>query len=351
VAQGSYQRFRGDAASAQAAFERAIEISTAADLEALRDRLSWAAAIAGYVGVLAARGRVDDACSVGRAALAECEALAVRGASNDLVRELAIAEAKAGDHARAAERLDRLIASREGAIPAHRIADYEARVRVAIEARDSETVAHYLDRIAEQGRSGTAGRIIQARYVQLLEEARRAGVAPDPARLRQGTEAVHLRTNRLAAAKQVANALASAPDAPARAQRALALLCEAAGGSARGWLYLAHEMGLFLAASQPMAPDHALDAQVRRYWQQLADADRAAEMPTAASSQIGDAWRSDEDRFCPIVLRSSGEGRRVGLALVKEAEGAPFTPQVWELASVLSAQLVELGDATGVEPE
>jgi hypothetical protein len=355
VALGAYQRFRGDAAAAQAAFERAIELSTAAELEPLRDRLSWAAAVAGYVGVLAARGRLADACEVGRKALAECEALDIHGAAYDLVRELAIAEAKAGEHACAAERLDRLIASREAALPAHRIVDYEARVRVAIEARDRDAVASYLERIAEHG-STQAGRVIQQRHFQLIEEALRAGVSPDQDQAGQKTAAHNPHTMRQVTAKLVANALADAGDAPARAQRALSLLCEAAGGSARGWLYLAHETGLFLAASQQMEPDDALDAQVQRYWQRLGDLDGATGVSTLTaeqSSQHGEAWRSEDERFRPIVLRSTGHTgvRRVGLALVASQDETQFTTQVWELATVLSTRFVELGDAQGVDLE
>jgi hypothetical protein len=356
VAHGYYQRLRGDLVAAQAAFERAIDASLAGRSEATSDFLSWTAAVAGYVGVLVGRGRIGDACALGREALARCESLDIHGAAYDLVRELSIAEAKAGEHTSASQRMDALIASRVGTLRAHRIVDYEARVRVAIEAKDPKAVAHYIDLLAQHGRLD-AGYVLQPRHLQLSDDARRAGVPLDLPETRFQTAVLAPRghVSRHLAATQVATALAEALDAPARAQRALALLCEAAGGvTASGQLYLAHESGLFLAASQSLAADDALDQLVHRYWLQLADTDGATSVMTQTRDtgvSVVDVWqRPDGSRYRPIVLRSTTvDGpRRVGLAVLAANDSEPLGPQVWEIAAVLSTRLLELGDAHGV---
>ena len=352
LAEGHYQRLRGDLASAQAAYERALEASIAAPQEALRDRLTWAAATAGYVGVLAARGQVSDACAIGRAALEECEALDIQGAAYDLVRELAVAEARAGEHARASERLDRLIALREGALEAYRVIDYEARIRVAIEARDSDVIRHYLERLAKHGVTGGAN-TAQARHAQLFEEVRGAGLTVDLAQASAKLAAMSPSPNPQLAVKSIVTALSNVNGATARAQRALALLLEAAGSGGRGWLYLAQESGLSLAASQPEPPDGELDALVRRYWLQLQDADSATVVVPRgkdASLLSSDVWTRDDERLQPIILHSSTPAgvRRIGVAVLVANDNAAFGTRAWEIAGALSTMLFELGDARGI---
>ncbi|HKP59422.1 MAG TPA: protein kinase [Polyangiales bacterium] len=175
LAQGYYQRLRGDLASAQAAFEHAMQAALAAPQELLRDRLSWVAACAGHVSVLTARGQAREACRIGRAALAECETLGIHRAASDLIRDLAVAEAKVGEHTRAGERLDALIELRREASEVHRVIDYEARVRVAIESGEYDVVRRYLERLDEYARGSAA----RPQYMQLFEEARRVGVTLD----------------------------------------------------------------------------------------------------------------------------------------------------------------------------
>jgi hypothetical protein len=172
-AQGYYQRLRGDLAAAQSEFERALELSGSGWDDPASDPLARAGAAAGYVGVLVARDRADAACSFGRAMLAQCEANGMRAATWDLVRELALAEAKLGEHESAGRRIDALIECRTGAFPPHRVIDYETRVRIAIEAGDRTTAERYMRLLAG---STQAGRSIQPRQLELSDAARRAGV-------------------------------------------------------------------------------------------------------------------------------------------------------------------------------
>jgi hypothetical protein len=105
--------------------------------------------------------------------LAQCEANGMRAATWDLVRELALAEAKLGEHESAGRRIDALIECRTGAFPPHRVIDYETRVRIAIEAGDRTTAERYMRLLAG---STQAGRSIQPRQLELSDAARRAGV-------------------------------------------------------------------------------------------------------------------------------------------------------------------------------
>jgi hypothetical protein len=358
AAQGYYQRLRGDLATAQAAFERAIEASGVDDPEQTTpDRLSWTSAIAGYVSVLAARGRVADACAIGREAVAACEKFGIEGAAWDLVRELAIAEAKLGDHEAAAARMDGLIKAREDTHPAHRVVDYEARVRVALEAKDRDAITRYIQLLAEHGRSDI-GYGLHPRHAQLTDEARRFGVSLDLPETSFQTLvlAPRLHTSRHLAATHVASALAQEGDAASRAQRALALLCDA-GGSASGQLYLAHESGLYLAASKNVAADDTLDMLVRRYWLQLGDSDGATSVSTQTRDTENptiDVWeQSDGTQYRPIVIRSmTPDGLvRVGIAILGARGDAPFATQVLDVAAVLGPRFIELGDACGVQQD
>jgi Protein kinase domain/AAA ATPase domain len=356
VAQGYYQRMRGDLAAAQTAFERAIESCQAGRTEASTDYLSWASAIAGLVGTLVGRGQAAAACAQGREALARFEGRGMRAATWDLVRELAIAEAKVGEHRAASERLDALIERRASALPAQRVVDYEARVRVAIAAKDHDAAARYLALVTQHGRSD-AGYVGQPRHVQLADEARRAGI---PVEL-PGTQVEStvlgdvLPKRREVAAIRVANALAQTADASSRAKNGLALLVAAAGGGVMGGqLYLAHESGLYLAASQGVAADTALEEVARRYWQQLTEADEAASIQTQtqdASVPGTTVWvATDGTKYQPLVLRTgaSDSQRLVGVALLAATDQQLLASDVQELASVLSTRFVELGDAAGV---
>jgi hypothetical protein len=356
VAQGYYERMRGDLVAAQTAFERAIECSKNVRSEAAIDYLSWVSGVAGYVGTLVGRGQAAAACAQGREALAYFEARGMRAATWDLVRELAFAEAKVGEHVAASRRLDALIASRAGALPAQRVVDYEARVRVAILAKDHEAAAHYIGLLTQLGRTD-AGYVSQPRHVQLTEEARRAGIPVElPATSFESTVlASHNPTRREVAGTRVLAALPRAADAASRASNGLSLLIEAAGpGASGGQLYLAHASGLYLAASQGMRADTALEEMARRYWLQLTDADGETSLHT--HTQAGNLPGStllvglDGVKYQPLVLRTAKpeNPRLVGIALLATNDQPLLASDIQELATVLSTRFVELGDADGV---
>jgi hypothetical protein len=364
VAQGYYQRMRGDLVAAQAAFERAIEASKNERTQGATDYLSWASGVAGYVGTLVGRGQAAAACALGREALAHFEARGMRATTWDLVRELAVAEASIGEHAAARARLDALIASREGVLPAQRLVDYEARVRVAIAAKDHEAAAHNIAILGEHGRSD-AGYVAQPRHVQLTEEARRAGIRVElPASNFASTVlAPRSAVRGRIIGSRLADALAQAADAASRARHGLALLIEAARGAASGGqLYLAHPTGLYLAATQGVGADTRLEEMARRYWQQVTDVDAATSLggSTQHTSLPGTQhtnlpgtgmWLGpDGTKYQPLLLRTASREapRLVGIALLAASAELRVASEVQDLATGLSTRLVELGDVDGV---
>ncbi|HKU41457.1 MAG TPA: AAA family ATPase, partial [Polyangiales bacterium] len=120
LASGYYEHLRGDLDAARAHFERSLELC-GSDFDAPdSDPATRAAAAGGYVALLVARGETELACAFGRSELARCEASGMQAATWDLVRALALAEAKHGEHESAARRIDALLELREGVLPAHR---------------------------------------------------------------------------------------------------------------------------------------------------------------------------------------------------------------------------------------
>lgn len=356
VAQGCYQRMRGDLAAAQTAFERAIDACKSGRTEPEIDHLSWAFAAAGYVGTMVGRGETAAACAYGREALAHFEAQGMRAATWDLVRELAVAEAKNGEYSAASARLDALIASREGALPAQRVIDYETRVRVAIAAKDHEAATHYIALLSQHG-GGDLRYMAQPGHVQLADDARRAGIPFELAGTSiQSTQMAPLTPpRRHAIGAHVAEALAQSADAASRAKKGLAFLIQSAGsGASCGQIYLAKDSGLYLAASHGTAHDQALEEMARRYWQQLTEAEEAATVYTQAPQDgnmpLTGVWvGADGIKFHAFLLRTGSPDRRlVGMALLGAGSEQILASDVQHVATILSTCFVELGDAEAV---
>ena len=351
MALGYYQRLRGDLSAAQAEFERALALAGEDAEDPASDQSVRIAATAGYVGVLVSRGQADAACALGRPVLAQCEASGMQAATWDLVRELAMAEAKLGEHESAARRIDALIESRADVLEPHRVIDYETRLRLAIEAKDGPAIEHFAQLVARHGHGGEHAHV-KPQLVQLAGEARRAGVelkVPET-RFETSVLAPGGPLHRQLVATRVAATLAEASDRSSRAARAIALLCDSSPEVFGGQLYLADDSGLALAAEHGVEGDHDLQRHACLYWLQLGGLEDATAVLTQAedvTAPSGDMWKlPDGARFRPIVLRSNSQ--RVGLALLASRSADPLASGVWEMASALATQLLELGDATGV---
>jgi tetratricopeptide (TPR) repeat protein len=248
LARASFLRMRGNLADAKLEFERYLNQGDPR-VEQPGGVLAWTAFAAAYVDVLIELGQCERALSWGLSALATLQELAVE---NDapLQRVIALAEAKCGDHAGAVARLERVIAAQRalGISGVHLGASYEARMRVAIWAKEPAAIEAYASLIAREYRHGV-GSTLGARYERLLEEVERSGLGGCASlaqlvddRVGSTSAATH------SAFSVVAEQLGTRSLRDERSHRALRLLCEA-HGSDRGQLYLCAEDGLQLAAS------------------------------------------------------------------------------------------------------
>ena len=357
LAHGYFQRLRGDLLSAKHAFERSLAVANPESIDPPPNLNAWVSAVAGYTTVLMDLGHVEEARSVGRRAYEQCQVLAVGDGAANLVRALALAEAKLGEYQLAAERLDRLIEQREDMVPSRRSVDYDARACVAIWGKDPTTAARYAELAAKQYRIGTPARSL--RHGRLQEEAKQAGLALEVpltafessvlggARLRDGHTA---RTRVAAAFEQV--------DEPeARAQRALSLLCDSSRTRA-GQLYVMRAGALVRAASLQLQPDAALDTFANSYWQQqLEDTGQTvieiegACLPGLAGTSVWTSRIGIEYRLTLLKCQLDDNLAYVGLVALAAHADQGLSPEYWELATAIGTRLLELGDAEAVAPD
>jgi hypothetical protein len=275
--------------------------------------------------------------------------------AQEVGRSLALAEAKLGEHAAAAARLDALIREQlaRGIRGLNLGATYEARARVAIWAGDTAAVEHFGRLTAEQYRHGS-GSPLGARYEALMNDARGAGVLVLPALSRFETTVFGTTdlTSRTAALGAVVSAMLGATDRVSRAQRALSILCYASGVRG-GYLYLADGDKLRLLAAQGAEPpDEVLEELVEASWMTENDDDMATDTQSLSgetnSTSAAPVWTDRNGvAYEPLVLR----GRRgstiesAGLALLRRGEHAENDNARPELAAELASFLLRSGDS------
>ena len=219
-------------------------------------------------------GNVERVVRAALAALEICEKLEIRTFANDIVRMLALAEAKLGDYASAGARLDRLIADQTAlGVTGLRIGvTYEARAEVALWADDARGFDTYARLTAREYRRG-AGCPLSSRYERLTREARRRGIQPEvaltdfePATAAQ-SEIASLSDLR----SSVRQAFTGAQASDDRHTRALRLVCVARAARG-GHLFVPDARGPALVASCDLAPPSAtLGESVREYLEEEED--------------------------------------------------------------------------------
>jgi hypothetical protein len=339
---------RGDLPAAKAAFELALAAAQPDRVDPPPMLGTWIAAVEGYVGVLTECGELQRAREFGLLAIERCEALGISAFYGHL-RLLALAEAKLGDHASAAGRLDAMIAQRAQLRPSVLLIDYEVRARVAIMAGDGPTAAHFT-RQATQSDAAVGGVRQLATRARLVDEARRTGINLDVPL--SGFEPA-LRSERAqpapvhAAQSLVAAAIAHVNDPAARAQRALELLAKALDAST-GQLYYASASQLLCAAVLgPREP--TLDRFANGYWRQRQTQSGLTTVFTAPQTDTfalpTGEWTSPTGILYRIIpLSPLNEPECVGLvALCTDAKA--FIPgEYWWLSAAISARLLASGD-------
>jgi tetratricopeptide (TPR) repeat protein len=155
VAEGSFHVVRGDLEAARGKFEQCIE-QTGFDSHGNSPQLAmWISAQAGLAECLLGLELYEEARSQASAALAICDAREIVAAAFDLVRTLALAEARLGD-VRAAERLDNLSAAQNelGTTGLRLGLSYEARARIAVWRSDAEAFEWFAALTAREYRHG-----------------------------------------------------------------------------------------------------------------------------------------------------------------------------------------------------
>jgi hypothetical protein len=348
LAQASFQRMRGDLPAALAAIQRALALASPADADATPQLSVWVLAAAEHVTILTELDRADEARAVGVKACERCAALEIVGLAASLQRALALAEAKLGECERAAARLDALIEQRALILPAFLAADYEARARVAIHAKDVNAAERFA-RLATRHPASTSGPRVQ--HGRLFDEAKRAGLALDVSvsgfestvlGVMQPAQVAGVFRDRLAS-------LGELPDRAARAQRALVLLAEAAGGRT-GYLYYVTQGQLSCVAREGAAPDPGLDRFANGYLQQQLD---GAAMTTIFTEINGVSppgiatWTSQAGTVFRIALLQAGaQDTVVGLVALSGVAPVALSPEYRSLSRALSARALELGDVS-----
>jgi hypothetical protein len=356
LARGVYQHLRGDLAAAEQAFERCLELTDPDGSASHPCVATWVVAVAGYIRVLSDRGRLERAYEVGKLGLECCERWEVDVPAADIVRELALVEAKLGMHAAAERRINALIATRADLLETHRAIDYETRARIAIEARDSKTALHYASLTAREHADGSIS-AVATRQTKLLEQARRAGMEVDIPASAFETSVLgdSLRPERRLALTRVATLLQDAREPRERAHRAIEALCQIARASA-GVLYVSAASGLQCTATLNMVASPELEDRIGDYWiQQLQGGDMTALTVESSGTLMCEpvVWRDQAGRplqfmLLKCILRETL--LYVGVAALATLDGAPPTAAAWELANALGSRLLEFGDVTGVFP-
>jgi serine/threonine protein kinase len=262
--EAAFELVRGDNESAIKAFEEVIATTGLDEEGRMRCTPMWVSAQSGLAEALFQANRVREAHAVANSALEICERRNIGAHAFDLVRTLAMAEAKLGI-AGATERLERLEERQLSlGITGLRLGlTYEARARMGIWAGDAAAFEHYARATAKEYRYADRSSL-GTRYERLMNEAGRNGLQTmvRPADFAVTSSAY----SEVIASDEERTVLERKPNDSApvdRARSALDQICKANGVTA-GHLYLLNSGVPVLAATRgTQAPDAALATQIR----------------------------------------------------------------------------------------
>jgi tetratricopeptide (TPR) repeat protein len=354
LAQGHFERLRGNPEAALSAYERCLALSSPDPQKPWASIASWPRAIAGYIEVLIELGRFEDAKLQGERALTIGRERGLAVALHDIARALALVEAKLGDYTSATARLSEVIAQQLelGVSGLNLGASYEARARIAIWAGDTAAVEEYAALTAREYRHGR-GSPLGALYERLMAEARQAGVPvlPQLSEFESTVMAKTVLAHRLSVPVQVSQSMRSAESMGHRAVRALHLICDARGAHA-GHLYLLAEGGLALAASNcDKQPDAGLLEFVTEFLTRELDEPEMETVPEAEtalkSSSRSSLWTDPYGSvYEPLLLTCVVDGIALcaGVAVLLDDGPRERHGKAAEVVSAVGAQLIASGD-------
>jgi hypothetical protein len=356
IAEASFDLVRGDLSAAQAKYEACIAL-TKPDAEGNSLNLGmWVTACAGLTEALLSSDRVEEARAAAAAALSVCEARQMGSHAFDLVRTLALAEAKLGQ-AHAVERLEALIAeqNRIAATGLQLGLSYEARARIAIWTADAQAFDHYASLTAREYRH-SARTALGARYERLLNEAARqglrAGVSFADFEASSGIGSSSLGSEQLLTL--LTRSMGGQRSAEERSQVALQMICATYAASA-GHLYLFSPAGLMLSAS------HGGEAVAPQLAERVSDfigveRERAGQMDEMATGELLDdapltttvRVAGHDYELLPLRCVVDAAGLLAGVAVVATNPNLQRTHRQLDLLHALASTLIQTGDSSGL---
>jgi hypothetical protein len=356
VAEASFDLVRGDWSAAQAKYEACLAL-TKPDAEGRTLNLAmWVTAWAGAAEALLSSERIEEARAAAAAALSECEAREIGSHAFDLVRTLALAEAKLGQ-ARAVERLDALIVeqTRIGATGLQLGLSYEARARIAIWTADARAFEHYASLTAREYRH-SARTALGGRYERLMNEAARQG-------LRTSVTLADFETSSSMGSSSIGSeqlltlltrSMNGQRSAEERTQVALQMICATYAASA-GHLYLFSAAGLMLSASlgsdivAPQLAERVSDfVGVERERAGLVDEMSTGEMNDDAPQTTTVQIAGNDYELLPLRCVIDAAGMLAGVAVVATNTNLQRTHRQIDLLHALASTLIQTGDSSGM---
>ncbi len=350
-AEARFELIRGNYAHAKQLYELLIT-DTAVDHSDHSPSLPvWVFAQTGLCESLLGLDRAGDVRAAGVAALAICERLQVRQHSYDLVRVVALAEAKLGDYASAIARLDRVLADQTAlGVTGLRIGlTYEARAEIALWSGDAAAFAKYASLTAREYRHG-ARCPLGVCYERLIQEARCRGLRPIAtlSDFEPTTIADSSLSGMAPDLNETVRLALHADDAADRYLKALRLVC-AARSARGGHLYLPANDGLKLVASCDLgAPPAGLSARVQEYVHEEEDrfdtmtiaiaADDRTALEQTSSSPIERVQGTDYELLLLTHVRGH-ESQIAGVIAIAPGERTQPNPRQTLLLSAIAAEI------------
>ncbi|HKP59290.1 MAG TPA: protein kinase [Polyangiales bacterium] len=345
-AEARFELIRGDFAQAKACYDQ-LMVSVAPNDELYSSSWPvWVAAQSGICEALLGLERPAEARDTALAALRICEKLQIRTFSHDIVRMLALAEAKLGDFPAAIARIEGLIATQNAAgVEGLRLGiSYEVRARIALWNDDARAFDTYARLTAREYRHG-AGSPLGARYERLTDEARRRGIQPGVGLSDfELTTSVDSEMRSLDELRSVVHGVLGKTQVQAdRHQRALRLVCSSRAARG-GHLYLPGADGPQLAATCDLsAPDARLGEQVREYLEEQEDRFEtqtvAIELHSMQTSVPVAHADGIEYELLLLTCVNASEARVAGVIAVAPGEQRKKNPRESQLLASIAEQL------------
>jgi hypothetical protein len=355
-AQASFDLVRGDNEAALLKYAQCIELTRFDACGRSINTAMWVASQAGSAEALLNMERPDEARAAASAALTICEARQICAQAFDLIRCLALAEAKLAEP-RAAQRLDALILQQDrlGTTGLRLGLSYEARARIAMWSGDASAFEHYAALTAREYRHG-ARTSLGARYESLMNDAARRGLRAavslsDFAGLTTNLDSSSLGSEELLTV--VTRGLAGQRSAQERAQIALQMICAAHEASA-GHLYVIAAHGWLLGASHGAdTPTLQLAELVRQYavqeqhregaMDEMVTGELEGEVPLAPTIVVGGV----SYELLPLNSVVDSVSTLAGVAVLPAKDARVRTEKQLRLLEALATHLLQSGDSSG----